>query len=93
MSASPAAGSSFRQWVKSGRHSAARWIFRVAKAVRSFQPPVLPDIHGLRHHPHRAVADAAGSVVTRNLRPFVLAGGVPARVLRPLTSKETSDVA
>ncbi len=31
---------------------------------------------------------AAGSVVTKNLPPYVLAGGVPARVLRELTEEE-----
>lgn len=32
----------------------------------------------------RGTVVAAGSVVTRDLPPFVLAGGVPARVIRPL---------
>jgi acetyltransferase-like isoleucine patch superfamily enzyme len=36
---------------------------------------------------------AAGSVVTRDLPPFVLAGGVPARVIRALSQPGTSDVA
>ncbi|MDD1783952.1 acyltransferase [Enterovibrio sp. ZSDZ35] len=31
---------------------------------------------------------AAGSVVTKDLPPFVVAGGVPAKVLRPLTEEE-----
>lgn len=31
---------------------------------------------------------AAGSVVTSNLPPFVVAGGVPAKVIRPLTDEE-----
>ncbi|MFL7024655.1 acyltransferase [Enterovibrio norvegicus] len=31
---------------------------------------------------------AAGSVVTSDLPPFVVAGGVPAKVLRPLTAEE-----
>ena len=36
----------------------------------------------------RGTVVAAGSVVTRDLPPFVLAGGVPARVLRALEPKE-----
>jgi acetyltransferase-like isoleucine patch superfamily enzyme len=47
MSAGPIAGHSFRQWVKAGRHPAARVIYRVAKAARGFQSPVLPAVHGL----------------------------------------------
>ncbi|KXF83510.1 acyltransferase [Enterovibrio coralii] len=31
---------------------------------------------------------AAGSVVTKDLPPFVVAGGVPAKVLRPMTDEE-----
>ncbi|USH05096.1 acyltransferase [Grimontia kaedaensis] len=31
---------------------------------------------------------AAGSVVTNSIPPFVVAGGVPAKVIRPLTDKE-----
>jgi len=55
MSATPATGPSFRQWVKAGRHPAARWIYRAAKATRSFQVPVLPGLHGLCYHGYRTV--------------------------------------
>ena len=41
----------------------------------------------------RGTVVAAGSVVTRDLPPFVLAGGVPARVIRSLAQPGTSDVA
>ena len=39
----------------------------------------------------RGTVVAAGSVVTRDLPPFVLAGGAPARVIRPLKPEEPSD--
>lgn len=38
----------------------------------------------------RGTIVAAGSVVTRDLPPFVLAGGVPARVIRPIASEGDS---
>ena len=34
---------------------------------------------------------AAGSVVTQNLPPMVLAGGIPAKVIRTLTEKDVND--
>lgn len=61
MSASPVAGPSFRQWVKAGRHPAARWIFRAAKALMRFQLPVVPGVHDLCYHSHRALSGAAAS--------------------------------
>ena len=45
MSATPAAGPSFRRWVKAGQHPAARILFRAAKALRKCQVPVIPGLH------------------------------------------------
>ncbi len=63
MSATLIAGPSFRQWVKEGRHPAARWIFRLAKAIRGMQCPVIPGLHGACYHGHRMVGGAASAVV------------------------------
>lgn len=62
MSASPTADLSLRQWVKAGRHPAARWIFSVVKAVRRFQLPVLPGVHGLCYHAHRTASGCAAAL-------------------------------
>ena len=47
--------SSLRHWVKSNEHPLARCLYRLAKAMRRIEVPVLPGVHGTLFKIHRSV--------------------------------------
>ena len=52
---------SFRHWIKRGDHPVARRLYRLIRAARTFEVPVIPGVHRALYQVHRGLGAALGT--------------------------------